>query len=237
MSANCSWAVVPAAGSGNRFGQTLAKQYEHLHGKSILEHSINALLRSCPNISVYVAIASDDELWAKEAVATHPQVHRVSGGASRAESVQSGLEAVALKADNNDLVMVHDAARPCVSSEDILNLLSIAAQSEVGALLASPVTDTLKQVNEQQEVERTLDRRVVYQALTPQAFRIGVLLSALKRGSHRNSHITDEASALELAGYTPQICVGARSNIKVTFPEDLLFAAAYLGTQSDGDLA
>ena len=235
MTACCLWAIVPAAGHGSRFGQTGAKQYVRLRGKSVIEHSITAVLEACPDIAVYVAVAEGDAAWRKEPISNHKQVHTVIGGENRAASVLAGLNALKKVAQPNDCVLVHDAARPCVTVSDVQAVVAVAAKHAVGALLAAPVTDTLKRANANLDVTDTLDRSDLYQALTPQVFRMGLLQDAILLGQQSNLPITDESSALELAGFKPRICAGARSNIKITFPEDLILAESFFTSKGGGE--
>ncbi|MFK8019493.1 MAG: 2-C-methyl-D-erythritol 4-phosphate cytidylyltransferase [Pseudomonadales bacterium] len=235
MTASCLWAIVPAAGHGSRFGQSVAKQYAQLLGKSVIEHSITAILDACPDIAIYVAIAEGDKSWGNEPISRHAQVHTVIGGENRAASVLAGLNALENVAQSNDYVLVHDAARPCVSLSDVQAVVLAASEHPVGALLATPLTDTLKRADTDLDVTDTLDRSGLYQALTPQVFRVALLRDAILLGQQNGQPITDESSALEYAGFKPRICVGARSNIKVTFSEDLVLAESFFSSKERGE--
>lgn len=221
------WAVVPAAGRGSRFGAVLPKQYLPLAGKTVIEHSIAALLR-CPEINeVLVALHAEDETFIKLACAKHPKVRSVTGGLERAESVELALAALN-GAAATDWVLVHDAARPCLSDADIHALLLEGREHPLGAILAARVVDTVKRVNAQREAVETVDRNTLWRALTPQLFRYGELRAALKHCREHALPVTDEASAIEQFGGRPLLVEGSHRNIKITYPDDLTIATAFL---------
>lgn len=228
MAERCRWAVIPAAGAGNRFGAEGAKQYTELLGKTLIEHTLEAVLAVDPGLHAVVAVAEDDEQWSQQSLVGHSRVERVDGGAERSDSVLAGLNALIERAAADDWVLVHDAARPCVDLQDIQGLLAAINEHPVGGLLAIPAVDTLKRSADGQLVEDTLDRQTVFQAQTPQIFRFGLLLEALRTVQQQRRAITDESSAVEQLGYKPKLHIGSRSNIKVTYAEDLLVAEAYL---------
>lgn len=206
------------------------KQYLELAGKTLLEHTVENLL-SHPRIRrVILALHPDDPYFSQLTLAQHKRVVRVDGGKERADSVLAGLNA-----DNlSDWVLVHDAARPCLSHEDLDRLLSLADTGTHGGLLASPVRDTMKRENPDKPgvVSHTEDREGMWHALTPQFFPTVSLRTALQIGLATQHAITDEASAMELAGQTVQLVEGCSSNIKVTRPEDLALAEFYLSRRS-----
>jgi 2-C-methyl-D-erythritol 4-phosphate cytidylyltransferase len=158
-------------------------------------------------------------------------VHTIHGGASRADSVLNGLNYLADKAHALDWVSVHDAARPCVTLSSIQKLCDELAASDVGGILAVPVSDTLKQVTNQNEIQTTVDRNSLWQAQTPQLFRYKLLRDCLVQSLAKNEIITDESSAVELCGYKPQVVEGRTDNIKITRPDDLLLAEFILQQQ------
>ncbi|WP_407083229.1 2-C-methyl-D-erythritol 4-phosphate cytidylyltransferase [Photobacterium leiognathi] len=221
-------AVVPAAGVGSRMAADRPKQYLTIAGKTILEHSVERLL-SLPEIQhVVIAVSKTDPYFPTLPLANDPRITVVDGGAERVDSVFSGLAAIN---DDNAWVMVHDAARPCVRLDDLCQLMVAAQQSEYGAILATPVRDTMKRakVNEQDNViDHTVDREQLWHALTPQMFRAGQLREALTTALAQDAVITDEASALEFCGYSPVLVKGRADNLKVTQPEDLALAEFYL---------
>ena len=227
------WAVVPAAGVGSRMGGGLPKQYLQLAGCSVLEHSLLALL-SCQRLAaVVVALHPQDDRAARLPVLSDPRVQRVSGGAERSDSVQAGLTALAARAAPDDWVLVHDAARPCLQGQDIALLIDRVTATGTGGLLAEAIVDTVKEAGADALVERTLDRGRLWRAQTPQMFRLGQLRQALERADREGLAITDEASAMELAGYPVQLVPGPARNLKVTRPADLRLAAWYLSGQAD----
>lgn len=223
------WAVVPAAGGGTRMGLPGPKQYAALAGRAMIEWSLAPLLDAEWIDAVVVVLAKSDGEYAKLAVAGHPKLVPVTGGAARAESVMAGLEAVAARSAGFDTVqvLVHDAARPCLHWQD-LERLRDEADDKHGGLLALPCADTLKR-GKKGKVAATVDRAFYWRAQTPQMFRLDSLSKALRECLERGIEITDEASAMERAGYQPRLVRGRESNLKVTFPEDLRLAEFWLG--------
>ncbi|CEO38198.1 2-C-methyl-D-erythritol 4-phosphate cytidylyltransferase [Photobacterium kishitanii] len=221
-------AVVPAAGVGSRMAADRPKQYLHIAGKTILEHTVDRLLSLAEITRVVIAISADDPYFPLLPLATDPRITVVDGGAERADSVFAGLAAI----DNdNAWVLVHDAARPCVRQTDLQALITAAVSSEYGAILAAPVRDTMKRGQNtltQPQISHTVDRENLWHALTPQMFRVGQLRDALTAALAQGATITDEASALEFCGYTPLLVAGRSDNLKVTQPEDLALAEFYL---------
>ncbi|WP_061707373.1 2-C-methyl-D-erythritol 4-phosphate cytidylyltransferase [Pseudenterobacter timonensis] len=218
-------AVVPAAGVGRRMQTECPKQYLSIGDKTILEHSVAALLAH-PRVSrVVIAISPGDARFAALPLASHPQIVVVDGGAERAESVMAGLQA----AEGASWVLVHDAARPCLHPQDLARLLAISETSRVGGILAAPVRDTMKRAEPgKNAVAHTVERVDLWHALTPQFFPRELLHDCLQRALNEGATITDEASALEYCGFHPQLVEGRADNIKVTRPEDLQLAEFYL---------
>jgi len=231
-SENC-WAVVPAAGAGRRMGSEIPKQYLPLGERCILEHTLSALA-DCPRISgIYVAIADGDPYWTKLHLPDDWRVVTVAGGAERAYSVLNALEALlAGPADARDWVLVHDAARPCLRRDDLECLIDIAGGHSVGGILARAVADTVKRVSRDGEIVETVDRSGLWYAQTPQMFRLSMLRDALANGLTAGLALTDEASAMECAGWTPIVVEGHAENVKVTAPQDLELARTYLTQRS-----
>ena len=220
------YAIVPAAGSGSRFGAEKPKQYLDLLGRPLIFHTLKALT-ACPDIErVWVVLAPDNPWWPRydwsELGAKLETVR--CGGATRAESVTNGLQAAAMVAADDDWVLVHDAARPCLSAAMLDALFADLAQDPVGGILAVPVADTLKRADTEQRVAATEPRDGLWQAQTPQMFRYGLLCDALQKCRD----VTDEAGAVEALGLKPKLVRGDATNLKVTYPADLALAAMIL---------
>jgi len=224
------WAVVPAAGVGKRMNADRPKQYLPLAGKTVLEQTLQRLLQANIFSSVCVAISVEDPYWPELPLSKHEKVITAAGGRERADSVLSALEAIGGMASDDDWVLVHDAARPCVAVADIHLLINSLVDDQVGGILALASHDTLKYVQED-SITGTLDRKLIFRALTPQMFRYSVLKQALTI-TQGNPAVTDEASALELQGLHPKIVEGRPDNIKITRPEDLALAQFYLEQQA-----
>ncbi|WP_122056306.1 2-C-methyl-D-erythritol 4-phosphate cytidylyltransferase [Vibrio sp. Evd11] len=224
-------AVVPAAGVGSRMKADRPKQYLQIHGKTILEHTVEKLL-SHPQVSkIVVAVSDDDPYYPELPLNLNPQVIRVSGGTERADSVLSALDYIAQQ-QLSDWVMVHDAARPCIQLSDIDKLISGAMAHDVGAILAAPVRDTMKR-GAQGQIEHTVDRVDLWHALTPQMFRSKPLRKVLSEALKQGVSITDEASAFEWKGLSPALIAGRSDNFKITQPEDLALAEFYLSQNKE----
>ena len=181
------WAVIPSAGSGVRMNQPIPKQYLELQGMTVIEHTVATLLAEKRIQQVTVCIADKDEFWTKLDCAENRRVTSTVGGASRAQSVLNGIVAISKKAKLNDWVLVHDAARPCLSSQMLALMIDQLFDDEVGGILALPSNDTVKLVCDEAEadqthkhIEKTLDRNQIWYAQTPQMFRYGLLREALE---------------------------------------------------------
>lgn len=222
------WAVLPAAGIGSRMASGIPKQYLQVAGKSILEHSLAALL-ACDRIeAVAVALHPDDTHASGLPLLADSRVNCIVGGAQRSDSVLAGLEELSHYASPGDWVLVHDAARPCLQLANIEALMERVLANGVGGILAEPVVDTIKQATAENRVARTVDRSGMWRAQTPQMFRLDQLQRALQNAQEQGLAVTDEASAMEMAGHQVQLVPGSPSNLKVTLPEDLGLAAFYL---------
>ncbi len=229
--------VMPAAGSGRRIGGT-PKQYHPLQGRTLIEWSLAPFLSDPRCTGIVVALAAGDVRFAALACASDPRVRTVVGGAERADSVLAGL--AALDAPEDEWVLVHDAARPCVSSAEIDALLATGAGCEAGALLALPVADTLKRSSAAGEaviVAATASREGLWRALTPQLFPLGLLRRALESAAAAGRRPTDEAQAIEWLGLSPRLVAGSVRNFKVTEPGDLELAAAILQQGGEAGMA
>jgi 2-C-methyl-D-erythritol 4-phosphate cytidylyltransferase len=225
-------ALIPAAGHSVRFGGTMLKQYAHLLGMPVMAHSISALIRHEVVRSVTVALAEDDGIFNDLIRPNFPHVLTVNGGDCRARSVMNGLRFISSRFPDCDWVLVHDAARPCLSISDLSSLLELGLASESGAVLAVPVNDTLKCVNEEGCIESTVDRSLIWAAQTPQLFPIAPLLQNLQTALNAGTMPTDEASVMEPAGAHPLLVKGSSTNIKITGVEDLALAEFILQRQS-----
>ncbi len=232
------WAMVPAAGTGKRMGSVVPKQYLPLLGRPVIAHTLATLLQHPRIEGVVVAVDAKDEWWPAVATSldTAKPLLSVSGGTERCYSVLSGLETLRERALPSDWVLVHDAARPCLALEDLDRLLTDLADDPVGGLLAVPVRDTLKQADSAGRVAATVDRSRLWHALTPQMFRLGMLHDALRAALARGLLVTDEAAAMEAAGFTPRLVEGRADNLKITRPEDLALAEFFL-THRTGSVA
>lgn len=215
-------------------GRAQAKQYLPLCGRSLIEHTL-AVLCAAPQLSaVVVVLAPDDQTWAQLACSRQAGKLRAvfTGGSTRAQSVLAGLDALAAELAADDWVLVHDAARPLLSAAQLQRLIDELGDDEVGGLLAVPVADTLKRSDGGQRVLTTVARDQLWQAQTPQQFRAHLLQDALRRAG-TSSAITDEASAVEAIGLQPRLVMSEASNLKVTYPQDLLLAAAILRAREE----
>lgn len=223
-------AVVVAAGVGSRMGTGSPKQYELIGGKTMLEHSVEALLRE-PRISELVLVISPSDILGQRLVFKDSRVKiaRV-GGQTRADSVKNGILFSDLT--SSDWVLVHDAARPCLLTSDVTKLIDFCQEHRKGAILAVPVNDTLKKEGEHDLIEKTVERNGLWAAQTPQCFQVGELTRAM---SEAGSAITDEASALEFVGKHPALVEGTPTNLKVTRPMDLWLAKAIFMAREAGD--
>jgi 2-C-methyl-D-erythritol 4-phosphate cytidylyltransferase len=231
-----AWAIVPAAGSGRRMGAAVAKQYLSLRGRPLLAHTLEPLLRCRRIQAVVLVVAAGDRDW-QGSVPAGERVLAVTGGAERCHSVLNGLASLADRAAPDDWVLVHDAARPCLSGGELDALFERLAGDPVGGLLAVPLADTLKAADEDRRVAATLPREGLWRALTPQMFRYGLLHAALADAVAAGVLVTDEAAAMERAGHRPALVAGRAANLKVTGPEDLLLAEAVLRHREEGGCA
>ena len=229
MTLEKSWFVVPAAGRGLRMASETPKQYLELRGKTLAEHTLEKLLSLKP-AGIVVAVNPSDRHWENLPVFGSDKVHIIHGGKERADSVLNSLVWLSDRLQPDAWVLVHDLARPCVRVEDICTLFKTLAEDDVGGLLATPVSDTIKQVAGF-EVRGTLDRSALWAAQTPQMFRLGMLQLSLEQMFAEGLQPTDEASAIEFNGHTLHVVEGSRDNIKVTCPEDLMIASAILEYQ------
>lgn len=226
------WAIIPAAGSGSRFSKSALKQYQIIQNKTVLEHTVERIAQ-LPIAGYVLAISEHDQFAQTLQFAKSEILHFCLGGQERVDSVLNGLKYLTNIADENDLVFVHDAARPCVSLSNLESLIRHVIESKHSAVLATPVRDTLKRVDQSSAIEKTVDRSALWQAQTPQLSTIKLLKTSIEHALTHRITITDEASALEYAHHPVDVVIGRSDNIKITYPEDLELARLILQSQSD----
>jgi 2-C-methyl-D-erythritol 4-phosphate cytidylyltransferase len=232
------WAIVPAAGIGKRMQSDIPKQYLLLNGRPVLEHTINTLLKNKNINGLVIALRPDDVYFADIKINSNKPVLRAAGGIERADSVLNALTTLFQHNQfdaNNDWVMVHDAVRACLKQQDIDRLVSEVAEDKNGGLLALPVRDTMKRQNVGKSiatVAKTIKRENLWHALTPQYFHAASLKNALEKAQLEDKKITDESSAMEIAGFSPRLVHGYEDNIKITRPDDLRLASLFLQAQN-----
>jgi 2-C-methyl-D-erythritol 4-phosphate cytidylyltransferase len=224
------WVILPAAGSGSRFSKTELKQYQMIQDKTVLEHTV-ARLNHLPLAGYVLAIGAQDHVAQNLALAQKDKAHFCLGGAERVDSVLNGLKYLEMIAADDDWVLVHDAARPCVHIENLQALVRDACEHQQSAILAIPVRDTLKRVIDGDVIQQTVDRTHLWQAQTPQIAKLGTLKSAIEKALLDGAMITDEASALEHVGEVVRVVQGRSDNIKITYPDDLQLARLILNAQ------
>lgn len=227
------WVVIPAAGSARRMANAgPPKQYMQLAGRSVIEWAIAPFLERADCERIVVVLAERDRHWRQQSLAHDPRILTATGGAERVDSVRSGLRALAPHAAEDDWVLVHDAARPCLRASDLDLLIHELGGDGVGGLLGAPLVDTLKRADASDRVQATVERASLWRALTPQMFRYGVLDRALRAAHDAGSAPTDEAQAVEALGLQPRLVRGDPDNIKITLPEDVERAARLLQSWS-----
>ncbi len=211
--------IIPAAGVGNRMATAIPKQYLPLCGKPTISHSIQTFF-ACPRIAgIHLALSPEDYFWRDLPLDANSRLNlHYTGGDSRSETVQNTLKAIRSQVNDDDWILVHDAARPGLTVSLLNDLLNTLQDDAVGGLLALPLADTLKQSNADSRVMSTIPREALWQAQTPQMFRYTLLKDALKNFSGTP---TDEAQAVEALGLQPKLVVGSLRNMKITYPQDI----------------
>lgn len=222
------WAVIPAAGVGSRMKADRPKQYLSLAGRTVLEQSCAIFLAHPAIHGIVLAISADDAYFARLHLSSSKPLIVVEGGRERCHSVANALARLEREADPQDWVLVHDAARPCLTQAELSHLITTLQDDPVGGILATPVRDTKKRAGSDGRIAATVDRTDLWRALTPQMFRLGMLADALQQALAAEATLTDEASALEFIGQAPRLVEGSVRNIKITQPEDLALAEFYL---------
>jgi len=226
------WAVVPAAGIGTRMRCDIPKQYLTLLDRPVIAHTVERLLSFESITGLVISLQTQDTHWDNISILSDKPLIRAPGGAQRCDSVHNALQYLQQSPLFNietDWVMVHDAVRPCIRESDICNLIEKVGNTIDGGLLALPVRDTMKrQRSDRPSVHKTIEREGLWHALTPQYFPVKQLTLALEDAMLKQHLITDEASAMEQAGYSPVLVNGHEDNIKITRPNDLRLAELYL---------
>jgi len=229
------WLVMPAAGAGRRFGAAAPKQYAPLAGRTVIEWALAPFLEDSRCRGCVVAVAAEDPYWpdvAARLAGTGATLWETAGGAERCESVRNGLARLEALAADDDWVLVHDAARPCLERTDLNALLGGLEEEVTGGLLATPCADTLKRADGDQRVQATVPREATWRALTPQMFRFRALCQALDEARAAGRRPTDEAQAIEWRGGAARLVAGSASNLKITTAEDLMLAELMLARRA-----
>ena len=213
----------------------IPKQYFSIKGRMILEHTLEIFCQHDVIHKVIVAVAGNDSIWETLPLSRHEKLERVAGGIERCHSVLNCLLGISEIAGDNDWVLVHDAARPCVRISDIDNLIESLKDDDTGGILALPVKDTMKRADDTQRVTETVERKALWHALTPQMFRFKKLMTAMQGCIEKKIIVTDEAQAIEYYGGKPFLVEGHQDNIKITHHADLALAEFYLNQQEAGN--
>ncbi|WP_275259639.1 2-C-methyl-D-erythritol 4-phosphate cytidylyltransferase [Seongchinamella unica] len=221
--------MIPAAGTGSRMAADRPKQYLQIGGHTLLEISAQTLLRVPGMASLTIALHPQDDRARGLPLLQDPRIRFTVGGEERADSVLAAL--LAITGTEDDWVLVHDAARPGLPLAAAQRLIERVLAAGRGGILALPLVDTIKRADREGLIEATLERDRLWRAQTPQMFRLGELTAALQQAAASGQGVTDEASAMELAGHPVQLVPGSPANLKVTLPEDLALAAWYLGAK------
>lgn len=227
------WAVIPASGIGLRMQSERPKQYLSFCGKTILEHTLDRLLQ-CPLIDgAVLVLRENDPYWSSLNYQPAKPFHITIGGEHRQDSVMNGLS-ILCDLFEGAYALVHDAVRPLVPQSDLIKLVESLQTAPHGALLGSPVADTLKKQNNEGNIEATVDRNGLWRAFTPQLFEAEVLLNALHKAKQSGQDLTDDSAAIEAAGHQPLLVEGSAENIKITLPDDLQLAEMIWKKQLSG---
>ncbi len=240
MSANNSekekqfWVIIPAAGVGKRMQADRPKQYLPLYNKTVIEHTLDRLLALDEVVGAVLSVSEADEYWPELNYRCDKPLYIAKGGKERSDSVLNALELLDESVDSSEAiwVLVHDAARPCVRADDVKNLIRGAGNADDGGLLALPVRDTMKRSNITGQIVKTVIREGLWHALTPQMFPLCCLKPALINAQKNKLAVTDDASAMELAGYSPLLIEAHEDNIKITRAFDLKLAEMFMQNQA-----
>ncbi|MEJ2042183.1 MAG: 2-C-methyl-D-erythritol 4-phosphate cytidylyltransferase [Reinekea sp.] len=221
--------IFPAAGVGRRFGLDIPKQYCVIQNRTVMEWTLS-VFQSVPDIFHQIIALSAEDKWANEILPAFSRLVRVDGGKERADSVSHALSFLSEIVDEDDWVMVHDIARPCIQVSDLIKLMRHCQETGHGAVLGHPVTDTIKSYRRGEAV-KTVDRSTLWAVQTPQCFRLGELQQALQYCANNKILVTDEASAIEAFNGVVDVVEGDRSNIKLTHASDQALVTFYLQQQ------
>ncbi len=224
------YAIIVAAGSGQRFASDTPKQFLEVAGKLVIQHSIDAFDAIEDIQGIVLVMPQNQQLWQNIELKANKPLMYATGGSSRAASVLHGLKVVESLVEDVTWILVHDAARLCVASSDIDKLVRQCSTHNQGGLLVKSLNDTIKYSDNGHHAQKTIDRNKLYAALTPQMFPYRQLVDALE-GADLN-RITDEASAFEQQGITPLMVRGRSDNLKLTYADDLLMATFILRKRS-----
>ena len=226
---NRLWVVIPAAGIGKRMGVDIPKQYITVCDKAIIEHTVEKFTSRNDLQGILVALSNSDQHWSTLELSKNNKITTVTGGEERYKSVYNALCSLKNKADDDDWILVHDAVRPCITTSEIDQFIAdLDHLNGIGGILALPCFETMKKANTNHEIEETIDRKFIWHAQTPQMFRYKKLFLAIEIIMNENIFITDEAMAMELAGYKPMLIQGTHSNIKITDQNDLKYLESFL---------
>lgn len=226
---NRLWVVIPAAGIGKRMGVDIPKQYITVCDKAIIEHTVEKFTSRNDLQGILVALSNSDQHWSTLELSKNNKITTVTGGEERYKSVYNALCSLKNKADDDDWILVHDAVRPCITTFEIDQFIAdLDHLNGIGGILALPCFETMKKANTNHEIEETIDRKFIWHAQTPQMFRYKKLFLAIEKIMNENIFITDEAMAMELAGYKPMLIQGTHSNIKITDQNDLKYLESFL---------
>jgi len=221
------YAIIVAAGSGQRFASDTPKQFLEIAGKLAIQHSIDAFAGIDDIEGIVLVMPKNQKLWQNIKLTANKPLMYTTGGLSRAESVLHGLKILAPSVQDVSWILVHDAARVCISQSDIQKLIQACNNENQGGLLVKAVNDTIKYSEDGSHVAKTINRNNLYAALTPQMFPYRQLVDVLENADM--TRITDEASAFEQAGIKPLMVKGRSDNFKLTYADDLLMASFILG--------
>lgn len=226
---NRLWVVIPAAGIGKRMGVDIPKQYITVCDKAIIEHTVEKFTSRNDLQGILVALSNSDQHWSTLELSKNNKITTVTGGEERYKSVYNALCSLKNKAGDDDWILVHDAVRPCITTSEIDQFIAdLDHLNGIGGILALPCFETMKKANTNHEIEETIDRKFIWHAQTPQMFRYKKLFLAIEKIMNENIFITDEAMAMELAGYKPILIQGTHSNIKITDQNDLKYLESFL---------
>ncbi len=228
------WAIIPAAGVGRRMGGSVPKQYCKIGGFPMVHYSLLSMCENSAISGVAIGVAENDSEWQKMTFEHDRFMGSFSGGNERSDTVANGLEYLISQPQtgNKDWVFVHDAARPCVTQDEINAMIEAAENSADGVVLGVKVEDTLKKVNPMNEVIESPNRDQYWRAFTPQLFPVAALQRSLLKAREEDFVVTDECMAMEYSGYKPRMLQGNPGNIKITWPSDIELATRTLTENS-----